>query len=103
VNPFVVSRRIAEFSCALALLQDSVTCTELGATNFNVSFGKAPGTVVFTVVGQAPDEAIGLCVDYNAGIDQLELYPCYNYENRQQVRPVLFVCCSICVRTLCVP
>jgi hypothetical protein len=90
--------------------QDSTSCTELGATVFNVTSGVSPGTVIFTVVGGAPDAAIGLCVDYNAGslflaglgtiyfvrlnafmllfragIDQLELYECYSYENQQQV------------------
>ena len=57
--------------------QDMATCSQTGATNFNVTQGTAPGTVVFTVVNNAPDAAIGLCVDYNAGIGQLELYQCY--------------------------
>ena len=59
------------------LLKDPATCSELGYPVFNVTRGTAPGTVVFTVVGNAPAAAIGLCVDYNADIGQLELYQCY--------------------------
>lgn len=57
--------------------QDPATCAALGSPDFNVSRGTAAGTVVFTVVGNAPADAIGLCVDYNADIGQLELYQCY--------------------------
>jgi hypothetical protein len=61
-------------------------CKEFEAAVFNMSAGTAPGTVVFTLVRNGPEAAIGLCVDFNAGISQLELYPCYGYENKQQVR-----------------